>query len=56
MLGEEGDTDYRALKENLWEEQDNMLDKLRMTLKAGTHTRTAKLKRQIYPQVLQAYI
>ena len=56
MLGEEDNSDYRASKEDFWEEQDNMLGKLKMSLKAGTHTRTAKLKRQIHPQVLQAYI
>jgi hypothetical protein len=56
MLGEEGNADYQASKEDFWEEQDNMLDKLKMSLKAGTHTRTAKLKKQMHPQVLQAYI
>ena len=56
MLREEGNTDYQASKEDFWEEQDNRLDKLKMSLEAGIHTRTAKLKRQIHPQVLQVYV
>ena len=45
LLGEEGNIDYQASKEDLLEEQDNLLDKLRMRLEAGTHAWTAKLKR-----------
>ena len=56
MLGEEGNADYQAPQEDFWEEQDNLLDKLRMSLKVGTRAQTAKLKKQIYLKVPQAYI
>ena len=56
MLGEEGNADYWASKEDFLGEQDNLLDKLRMSLKVGTRAKTAKLKKQIYLKVMQVYI
>ena len=56
MLGEEGNKGYQGMKEDFWKIQNDLLDKLEASLKAGTGGRTEKLKKQINPQVLQAYI